>query len=421
MSDRSIFNKLSAGVGSGVKAGGQFAADVIHGDFSGAADNAKNQLKAQDNIWTNGYFQKMLDPNKLTPAATKVPTIPQPTAPAPIVAPKMPSDMTVSNVTGAPQSFQGAKIAAPTMNLSGAQINTPGNMADYQNQAAAALAARASGQGPSIADMQAQQARQQGQAQIMAQLASARGGANPLAARTAMNATTTQNAQINRDAMMAKIAEQQNAQSLLGQVAGQGRGQDIQQATSQAQLNQEADLTKYKGQLDQAVAQGQLDQRTAESMFTEANQNARVNAQMGQAFNESRAKYAAMGLDADKANQMAAMDIERMRQSGALGQADLTMKGNAAKQQAQSGLLSGAAGVLGTVAGAYFGGPAGAAAGSQLGQKLASQASAPQDQGGSVNENGVYQNADSEMVNTADQSNPVGTGGQERNYERGGQ
>lgn len=273
-----------------------------------------------------------------------------------MAAPVTPEGFAAQSVQGAPVSFASAQIAPMPTAYGGATINTPsgaGSMSSFQAQLANQLALRASGQGPSVVDMQAAQARQQQQAAVMSQLASQRGQANPLAARTAMMANVQGGAQLTRDTMMNKINEQNQAQALLGQVSAQGRSQDIQQATSQAQMQQEAGLTAYKGQLDRAIAQGQLDQRTAESMFGEAQQNARLNAQMGQAFTDSKLKFAQMGMDVQHQNQMAALEVERLRQSGALGQAQINMQKTQANNQKNSGYINAGAGVLGT----YVGGP----------------------------------------------------------------
>lgn len=316
------------------------------------------------------------------PAKIDAPVAPPPITAPPPVANLSPFDIERQSVQ-TPSTFSGGQIGvtsgpmnttlAPLGALSPAQINIDsgaGSMTAYQNQLAHNLALRASGQGPSIVDQQAAQARQQNQAAIMAQLASARGGANPLTTRTAMQANVQGNAQLDRDTMMAKIQEQQQAQQLLGQVAGQGRANDIQLGTSQAGFNQQANITgyqtaadyaktqaqmnqdtalaQYKGNLDRAVAQGGLDQRTAEMMYSQANENARLNAQMGQAFTDTRMRYIQMGLDVDKANQLAALQVNQQRMTGQLGQADIAAKANAANKGMLSGFFNAGAGVLGS-------------------------------------------------------------------------
>lgn len=367
-----FFNKVGGTLSEGVKKGNDALGAIGHGDWNAAGQDAKDVVKDDDKRWTGGKIFG----NPLDLSQKKVQSVPTAGDVSAVGTNLAPGPFGTQQTVSAPNSFSGATINGPGANLVGAQIgvnNGAGSMSSYQNQVAAQLAARANGQGPSVVDMQAAQQRQQNQAAIMSQLASARGGANPLAARTAMQANVQGNAQLDRDTMMAKVQEQQQAQQLLGQVAGQGRGQDLQQATSQAQLNQDAALTQYKGQLDQAVAQGQLDQRTAEMMYSQTQQNSRQNAQLGQAYQDAQLKYQQMGLDAQKANQMAALQVEQLRQSGALSNAQLTQQQNAAKGQQASGLFNAAAGIAGTALGAYIGGPAGAAVGGKLGAAAGDQ------------------------------------------------
>ncbi len=102
------------------------------------------------------------------------------------------------------------------------------------------LAMQASGRGPSVAGAQLHQASQANQAATFAQLASARGASagNPGLARNAMNTSANIQAQTSRDAAVARMQEQMNAQGQLGNVISAGRQQDIGMATSQAQLGQ---------------------------------------------------------------------------------------------------------------------------------------------------------------------------------------
>lgn len=137
------------------------------------------------------------------------------------------------------------------------------------------LAAQAAGQGPSLATEQLKQSQAANQAATFAQLASARGGANPGMARQAMQTSAQIQGQTARDAALARIQEQMGAREQLASVANQGRTGDIQVAGQGNEL---------------AVAQAQLAQQHA----------------------ELQAKYAALGLDAEKANQMAALEMEKM-------------------------------------------------------------------------------------------------------------
>lgn len=137
------------------------------------------------------------------------------------------------------------------------------------------LAEQAAGGGPSLATEQLKQSQAANQAATFAQLASARGGANPGMARQAMQTSAQIQGQTARDAALARIQEQMGAREQLAGVSNQGRSGDIQVAGQGNEL---------------AVAQAQLAQQHA----------------------ELQAKYTAMGLDAEKANQLAAIEMERM-------------------------------------------------------------------------------------------------------------
>ena len=94
-------------------------------------------------------------------------------------------------------------------------------------------------------------------------------------ARQAMQTSAQIQGQTARDAALARIQEQMGAREQLAGVSNQGRVEDV----------------KTAGQANEvAVAQAQLAQQHA----------------------ELQAKYTAMGLDAEKANQLAAIEMEKM-------------------------------------------------------------------------------------------------------------
>ena len=162
--------------------------------------------------------------------------------------------------------------------IQGGMSGPGGNQNEFRAQQmtlAQQLAQQAAGQGPSLATEQLKQSQAANQAATFAQLASARGGANPGMARQAMQTSAQIQGQTARDAALARIQEQMGAREQLAGVAGQGRQGDIQVAGQGNEL---------------AVAQAQLAQQHA----------------------ELQAKYAALGLDAEKANQMAALEMEKM-------------------------------------------------------------------------------------------------------------
>lgn len=265
-----------------------------------------------------------------------------------------------------PTAFTGATIGAvndPRAAL--IDMAAQNQFREQQMGLAGQLSAQAQGQGPSLATNMLRQGQEAANAATFAQLATQRGGPTAMGARTAMQTQSSLGAQVARDAANARIQEQLAAREQLAGVLQAGRTGDIGLATTQAQMQQEAGLAKYRGDLETAIHQGRLDQDTASQMFAAAQTQAQQNAQLTMQFEELRAKYAAMGLDAAKANQLAAMGVQ------------------GAKAQQQGNILNAAA----TVAGAYFGGPAGATAANTITQPqstntpTSSQKSAAADEG----------------------------------------
>lgn len=271
-----------------------------------------------------------------------------------------------ATVQGAPTSFQGGairEVADPRQVLINAGDDQ--QWRGDQRNLAAQLAEQATGRGPSLATEQLNQAQKANQAAAFAQLASQRGGPSAAMARQTQQTSAAIQRQTARDAAVARIQEQMGAREQLAGVLNQGRAMDQQIAIQQAGLQQEAALAKYKGELERAIQQGTLDQRTAEAMFAEASTTARTNAanqqQYAMEYNRLVAEYARMGMDAQKANQMAAMAVESARR----GEQSMAFQSRAdaeAKQKAQiAGLINTGAGMGMTFATAGLGAAAPAA------------------------------------------------------------
>lgn len=176
------------------------------------------------------------------------------------------------------QATKIAQIAGPQ----GPDMGQSNQARSYQEQLLNQLAARASGTGgPSLAEMQMKRAQEAALAQQQAQLASARGAVNPGLARQALqNQVALQSNLAEQDAQL-RLQEQQAAEEQLAGLAGQTRTGDIQAA----ELAQAAQLEKYKGQLQTAIAQGQIDASQADKMFSVAVANAQQQAAMQQQVN----------------------------------------------------------------------------------------------------------------------------------------
>jgi hypothetical protein len=111
---------------------------------------------------------------------------------------------------------------------------------NYQLGLAQQLQAQATGQGPSLAQLQLQQATDRGLQQSLGAIRSATGANAGLAARTASLAGAQQLGQMGAQSGILRLQEQQQAQNALAGLAGQGRQGDI--ATDQSAI-QAADVT----------------------------------------------------------------------------------------------------------------------------------------------------------------------------------
>lgn len=263
----------------------------------------------------------------------------------------------------------------------------------YQQQLAntTALSARANGTAPassSVAAQQYAQAQQAQQAALFSQLASQRGPSNPLAVRSAMQQNAGNQAQLAQQAGVARLQEQQQAQTALGSALSSARGQDIQQGND---------------------------------IFSQNSENARQNAQQGAQYQTLVSQYSQMGLNADEARARAAIDtqknaIEVQKANNALKGGELQTAGQVA------GMLPDILGAAGGIAGGMFGGPVGAIAGAKLGQTAGTDignANTNGSYGTSVNQDNIYQdpNNPSQNIDTSDTS-VDSSGGAQRAYQK---
>jgi len=179
------------------------------------------------------------------------------------------------------QQVQAAQIATgPQDQFRNAQL---GLVSQLQQQA--------SGQGPSLADMQLRQGADRNLANAIAMQASQRGG---MAGGLAMRNIAQQRADIGQNLAaqsgMQRLQEQQQAQQMLGGISGGARGQDIGLATSQAELGQQAALANQSAALQQ------------------------------QALNDKMAGFYNTGLaDLDMAQRASAQDLEKLKVNQNLG------------------------------------------------------------------------------------------------------
>lgn len=266
-----------------------------------------------------------------------------------------------------PASTMQAAQLADAERVAGAQIATDPQAQFRQGQQdlVSALQAQAAGQGPSLAAMQMDDARQQNIATAMALGASQRGLTAGQGLRSIADQTQAANQAAARDAMRGRIAEQLAAREQLGGVLSGARAQDIGLATSQAGLEQQAALSNQaaanqfalqqaameqdaaaanQGAINQlALQQGALDQQTAL-----ANQQAGLQAQaqqdaLIQALNQQ------MGGIAQTQDQRL-MDLERIKLGRDLGLEQMRAGGYTSRQSAIQNFLAGLAGAGAKVA-----------------------------------------------------------------------
>jgi len=198
---------------------------------------------------------------------------------------------------------------------------------NYQLNLANQLQGQATGQTPSLGELQLKQGMSDAMAQQRA-FAASQGGVSPaLAARQAAIAGGELQGQTNMAAAQTRLAEQLQAQQQLAGLAAQGRESDLGLAGAQANLMQQASLANQQAQLQ---AQNQLDQMTQ--------------------------YYVTQGLSLDQAQWAANMALEQLRgeqhaQAQKTG-ADITsaeLQSSAAKSQGRSnmtgGILSGLGGI----------------------------------------------------------------------------
>lgn len=286
------------------------------------------------------------------------------------------------SIAGAPTTSYVDTGAVPT--ITGTQVGNVGpavgatvadtNFANadqsraFQLGLAQQLQQQSMGQGPSITQEQLRQGLSKNLAASQAQLASIRGN-NPLAARASLQSSATQRGDFNNQMALARLAEQQGAQSQLANVGNQLRGQDLstaglqqQLATTRAGFQQDAGLANMQAANQRALAQAQIsagaNQRQAElqqqSNLTGAQLRQDVNlsnSAMNQQRNLAQAQLAHQAAQANADRQLqfgnqeigrqlelSRQDLQKQVAQGQLsaGQADLyfrAMSQNAAFQQ----------------------------------------------------------------------------------------
>lgn len=201
---------------------------------------------------------------------------------------------------------------------------------------AEALQAQAAGTGPSLAEQQLARQNELAVKQQLALAGSQRGVTPAMAQRqAAMNISNLQAEQGARAAEL-RIQEQQAARAQLADVLGQTRGMDVNLATQQAQLQQQAALQNAAQFNQQNLQQAQLQQQAALANQAELGQTSRFN--VGQQL-QAQTTNVGNALDAAKFSaglqQQAQQFNAKAQDEMARFQADAGLRAQVANQAAQ--------------------------------------------------------------------------------------
>lgn len=227
-------------------------------------------------------FRGLVSPK---PAAVSAPVaqVPAPAAAAP-VAPAGPW-----NPQEELRRLANTTVTTPGTGINPGNVTAPGNVnlsnmdpafQQYQMQVAQQLQQQASGQGPSLAQMQLQQATDRTLNSTLGAIRSATGSNAALSGRTAALAASQQMANQGAQSGMLRLQEQQGAQSALANLAMQGRAGN--QATQDAQLradmaNQNTQLQTLQGNQD-AQLQAQIARQNGSLQAQQIQGNIRMGA-----------------------------------------------------------------------------------------------------------------------------------------------
>lgn len=234
-----------------------------------------------------------------------------------------------------------------------------------------ALQAQSRGEAPSIAEMQAKRAGERALAQQMAMAAGARGSQQALARRTAAQQQAQIGADIAATSAQARLAEQLQAQQQLGQVAGQARGQDLQRNTQQAMLRQQAELANQGIDMQIEAANAAAGNQIALANLKAATEDAdralqadlanqgvdlavlKENAALGNQVAIANLNKELTQAGLNDAMQIAYLQNElgysNLEAKAAIAQAQITSAEKIAEKEAQSKVIAGGLGALGTL------------------------------------------------------------------------
>lgn len=286
---------------------------------------------------------------QLNPYATITPAD-QISAPSggPTNAPQVvaPNDMTAAKATSTPGP------AAASYNIASDPFVA------QQRALASNLADQAAGRGPSVAANQLKAAQEGNIASQFALANSGRGGNQAGVARQALTNAAQTNGALAQQSATARLQEQQAAAGTLNNVLGTASGQQLEGGIANAQLAQSAANAGYQGALQTNLTNAGYQQQAAGTNYQGALSVDQQNAQLAQAHQQLLQQYAAMGMDAQKANQLADLQVQQLQQQQTTNQNNQAIAQKQNQNQTTGNILQGLGGFA-SGAGSFFGGGAG--------------------------------------------------------------
>ena len=272
-----------------------------------------------------------------------------------------------------------AQISNVTIDpITGATIDTTqqAQFRGAQTSLVDALSQQAAGTGgPTAAQLQLQQATDRGLAQQLALQAGLSGAEAAAARRAGAVNVGAMTQEAGREAAILRAQEQQAAQGLLADVAGQARDADIVLATSQAKLDQQTQVKNMEAKLQADLANQGVDLDVLKTNAAAGNQGALAQLEAAlttMGFDDAQIRaYLAIETDLIQLDQQAAlqaqeMDVqleqlyykgqltrEELAQKKAIAQAEIEAGVRTAKGDSKSKMMSGLLGAGATLGAAY--------------------------------------------------------------------
>lgn len=210
---------------------------------------------------------------------------------APITQQQLASLYGMPNAAGIGSAISGTNTnyTSPLAGLTTINTGNTGQVYGQQQAQIGQLQALASGSGPSLAALQAQQSGQQNLANEAALIASQRGGAGntALGLRSAADQAAATAQQTQQAAVQGRTAEQLGAEGVLSNALSTAGSQQAQQAQAQAQLQQNTALANLTAQLQTGKLNAQQYNAMVQELLGASAQQQQGQEAYGQLVNNS--------------------------------------------------------------------------------------------------------------------------------------